>query len=113
MTERERSRKTAQPKHLPKAAKKLQELREKWKALGAVPKVKADEINPRYLNATRLLQHRVDEYFAQLRQTQNSAYAPSGSASAAARHSLPRCPESLRRSSPAPTPRLQNAAISS
>ena len=58
---------------LPKAAKTLQELREKWKALGAVPKVKADEINPRYLNATRLLQHRVDEYFAQLRQTQKAA----------------------------------------
>ncbi len=66
---------TAADAELPKAAKTLQELREKWKSLGAVPKIKADEINPRYLNATRMLQHRIDEYFARLRQMQKSAAA--------------------------------------
>lgn len=60
---------------LPKAAKRLQELREKWKQLGAVPKAKADEINPRYLEATRKLQHRVDEYYAHLRQQHKQAAA--------------------------------------
>ena len=60
---------------LPKAAKRLQELREKWKQLGAVPKSKADEINPRYLEATRKLQHRVDEYYAGLRQQHRQAAA--------------------------------------
>ncbi|MBS1368744.1 MAG: DUF349 domain-containing protein [Lentisphaeria bacterium] len=60
---------------LPKAAKRLQELREKWKQLGAVPKSKADEINPRYLEATRKLQHRVDEYYAHLRQQHKQAAA--------------------------------------
>ena len=60
---------------LPKAAKHLQELRDKWKQLGAVPKSKADEINPRYLEATRKLQHRVDEYYANLRQQHRQAAA--------------------------------------
>ena len=60
---------------LPKAARRLQELREKWKQLGAVPKAKADEINPRYLEATRKLQHRVDEYYAHLRQQHKQAAA--------------------------------------
>jgi len=60
---------------LPKAAKRLQELRDKWKQLGAVPKSKADEINPRYLEATRKLQHRVDEYYANLRQQHRQAAA--------------------------------------
>lgn len=60
---------------LPKTAKRLQELRDKWKQLGAVPKSKADEINPRYLEATRKLQHRVDEYYANLRQQHRQAAA--------------------------------------
>lgn len=60
---------------LPKAARRLQEIREKWKTLGAVPKVKADEINPRYLELTRALQHRVDEHFAHLRQLHKQAAA--------------------------------------
>lgn len=60
---------------LPKAARRLQELREKWKQLGAVPKSKAEEINPRYLEATRKLQHRVDEYYANLRQQHKQAAA--------------------------------------
>ncbi len=60
---------------LPKAARLLREIREKWKALGAVPKVKSDEINPRYLELTRALQHRVDEYFAGQRQLHKQAAA--------------------------------------
>ncbi len=58
---------------LPKAAKKLNELREIWKKLGAVPKVKSEEINTAYLQATRELQHRVDEYYSQRRQEQKLA----------------------------------------
>ncbi len=60
---------------LSKAAKRLQELREKWKQLGSVPKSKADEINPRYLEVTRKLQHRIDEYYANLRQQHRQAAA--------------------------------------
>ena len=60
---------------LPKAARRLQELREKWKQLGSVPKVKAEEINPRYLESTRKLQHRIDEYYAHLRQQHKQAAA--------------------------------------
>ncbi|MDR0933100.1 MAG: DUF349 domain-containing protein [Victivallales bacterium] len=58
---------------LPKAAKELQALRDKWKLLGTVPKSKADEINPRYIEATRKLQHRIDEYYADLRQKHKQA----------------------------------------
>ena len=56
-------------------SKKLNELREKWKQLGSVPKEKNDEINPRYLDLTRKLQHRIDEYFANKRQLQKLAAA--------------------------------------
>ena len=56
-------------------SKKLNELREKWKQLGSVPKEKNDEINPRYLDLTRKLQHRIDEYFANRRQLQKLAAA--------------------------------------
>lgn len=54
-------------------SKKLNELREKWKQLGSVPKEKNDEINPRYLDLTRKLQHRIDEFFANKRQLQKLA----------------------------------------
>ena len=54
-------------------SKKLNDLREKWKQLGSVPKEKNDEINPRYLDLTRKLQHRIDEYFANKRQLQKLA----------------------------------------
>lgn len=57
------------------ASKKLNEIREQWKTLGAVPKEKSEEINPRYLELTRQLQHKVDEYFARKRQTQKLAAA--------------------------------------
>lgn len=56
-------------------SKKLNELREKWKQLGSVPKEKNEEINPRYLDLTRKLQHRIDEYFANKRQLQKLAAA--------------------------------------
>ncbi|MBE6391808.1 MAG: DUF349 domain-containing protein [Lentisphaerae bacterium] len=55
------------------ASKKLNELREKWKNLGSVPKEKNEEINPRYLDLTRKLQHRIDEHFAHKRQLQKIA----------------------------------------
>lgn len=60
---------------LPKAARTLHELRDKWKGLGGVPKSKSEEINARYLETTRKLQHRVDEYYARLRQEQRQAAA--------------------------------------
>lgn len=60
---------------LPKAARALHELRDKWKGLGAVPKARSEEINARYLETTRKLQHRVDEYYAHLRQEQRQAAA--------------------------------------
>ena len=56
-------------------SKKLNEIREKWKSLGSVPKEKNEEINPRYLELTRKLQHRIDEYFAGKRQMQKLAAA--------------------------------------
>ena len=55
------------------ASKKLNELREKWKSLGSVPKEKNEEINPRYLELSRKLQHRIDEHFAHKRQLQKLA----------------------------------------
>ena len=55
------------------ASKTLTSIRDKWKALGSVPKEKSDEVNPRYLELTRELQHRVDEYFSNRRQEQKSA----------------------------------------
>lgn len=55
------------------ASKKLNELRDKWKNLGSVPKEKSEEINPRYLDLTRRLQHKIDEYYARKRQMQKIA----------------------------------------
>jgi hypothetical protein len=51
-----------------KSAKKLQDIRDKWKSIGSVPKTKIEEINARYLELTRPLQHHLDELFAQRRQ---------------------------------------------
>lgn len=56
-------------------SKRLVEIRDKWKALGSVPKEKSEEVNPRYLELTRELQHRVDEYFSNRRQEQKNAMA--------------------------------------
>ncbi len=58
---------------LPGAAKKLQELRAKWKTLGSVPKEKLDESNQKYLELTRSLQHKIDEYFSGRRQAQKES----------------------------------------
>lgn len=63
----------ANEEELSAASKKLNELRELWKNLGSVPKEKSDEINPRYLDLTRKLQHKIDEYFARKRQIQKIA----------------------------------------
>ena len=57
----------------PKVARTLRELRDKWKTLGSVPKEKNDEINNRYLELSRALQHRVDEYYSKVRQEQKNA----------------------------------------
>ena len=54
-------------------SKKLNELREQWKKLGSVPKEKNEEINPRYLELTRKVQHKIDEFFARKRQMQKIA----------------------------------------
>ena len=64
---------TAPENELPKVAKTLRELRDKWKTLGAVPKEKNDEINNRYLELSRTVQHRVDEYYSKVRQEQKNA----------------------------------------
>ena len=58
---------------LPEAGRQLQDIRARWKQLGAVPKEKTEELNQRYLELTRQLQHRVDEFFSHRRQEQKSA----------------------------------------
>ena len=58
-----------------KFAKELQELRERWKSLGAVPKEKNEEINARFLDASRQLQRKVDEFFSNRRQERKQAAA--------------------------------------
>lgn len=60
---------------LGKISGKLNEIRDKWKQLGSVPKEKSEEINPRYLELTRKLQHRIDEFYACKRQEQKIASA--------------------------------------
>ena len=60
---------------LAKNANALKELRDKWKQLGSVPKEKNEEINSRYLELTRQVQHRIDEFFARKRQEQKNAAA--------------------------------------
>ena len=58
-----------------KSSKELQELREKWKELGAVPKEKTEELNARYLECTRQLQHKIDEFFTNRRKERKQAAA--------------------------------------
>ena len=55
------------------AAAKLQELRLKWKECGVVPNEKKDEVNTKFLELTRPLQKRIDDYYTQLRQAKKSA----------------------------------------
>ena len=56
-----------------KFAKELQELRERWKTHGPVPKEKNEEINARFLEASRQLQRKVDEFFSNRRQERKQA----------------------------------------
>jgi hypothetical protein len=58
---------------LPKAAKRLREIRQRWHDLGGVPREKQHELGPRYYEYTNGLQHRIDEHFKQLRLEQNKA----------------------------------------
>ena len=60
-------------KEMIKVSKQLQEIREKWKTLGSVPKEKSEEINPRYLELTRSLQRKVDDFYSHRRQEQKQA----------------------------------------
>ena len=55
------------------AAAKLQELRLKWKECGAVPNEKKEEVNAKFLELTRPLQKRIDDYYTELRQARKSA----------------------------------------
>jgi len=54
-------------------SKELTAIRDKWKSLGSVPKEKSEEVNPRYLELTRTIQHRVDEFYSNRRQEQKAA----------------------------------------
>ena len=62
-------------KEMVSVSKQLHEIREKWKALGSVPREKSEEINPRYLELTRALQRKVDEFYTNRRQEQKLAAA--------------------------------------
>ena len=66
---------SAPENELGEVSKRLTAIRDKWKTLGTVPKEKSEEVNPRYLELTRTLQHRVDEYFSNRRQEQKDAAA--------------------------------------
>ena len=55
------------------AATKLQELRIKWKESGSVPNEKKEEVNARFLELTRPLQKRIEEYYAHRRQEKKAA----------------------------------------
>ena len=55
------------------AAAKLQELRLKWKECGTVPNEKKDEVNNRFLELTRPLQKRIDDYYTGLRAAKKAA----------------------------------------
>ena len=58
---------------LKSAAAKLNELRIKWKECGSVPNEKKEEVNTRFLELTRPLQRRIDDYYSNLRQAKKAA----------------------------------------
>lgn len=66
---------TKKEAEMPQCATILQQLRKKWKTLGAVPKEKSEEINNRYLEATRALQSRIDSFFTAKHQEKKEALA--------------------------------------
>ena len=55
------------------AASKLQELRLKWKEAGSVPHEKNEEVNEKFLELTRPLQKRIEEYYSRRRQEKKAA----------------------------------------
>ena len=58
---------------LANAATQLQELRIKWKESGSVPNEKKEEVNAKFLELTRPLQKRIEEYYAHRRQEKKAA----------------------------------------
>lgn len=58
---------------LPTAANRLREIRKRWQELGAVPREKQHELGPRYYEFTTHLQHRIDDYYKQLRLARGTA----------------------------------------
>ncbi len=52
---------------------RLREIRERWKALGAVPHEKQHELGPKFYEFTTSLQHRIDEFFKGLRTERSHA----------------------------------------
>ena len=65
----------AEDRELPAVAKKFRLLREKWWKLGAVPREKQPEINPRFRELSEALKRRVDAYYEALHAEQRSAAA--------------------------------------
>lgn len=55
------------------AAKRLREIRERWKALGPVPHEKQEETGPKFYEFTTALQHRIDAHFKTVRAEQTQA----------------------------------------
>ena len=58
---------------LPAAARRLREIRERWKELGPVPHEKHEETGPKFYEFTTALQHRIDAHFKSVRAGQNQA----------------------------------------
>ncbi len=54
-------------------ARRLREIRQQWRDLGAVPHEKHHELGPRYYALTTGLQHRVTGYYKDLRSSQSAA----------------------------------------
>ncbi len=65
----------AEEKELPAAARKLRQIRERWRSLGAVPREKQQETGPRFHTLTDTLQKRIDEHYRVLHAEQREAAA--------------------------------------
>ena len=59
--------------NLAAAGKRLREIRERWKELGAVPHEKQQETGPKFYEFTTTLQHRIDAFFKAARAERSSA----------------------------------------
>ena len=64
---------TTPDERLAAAGKRLREIRERWKELGAVPHEKQQETGPKFYDFTTALQHRIDAYFKVARAERSSA----------------------------------------